>query len=158
MDKSLHFYLLSPVPRPILAIGKYVAGLFATSVVFAASVALQFYGLLRGFASASVHEYLQKGGWNQILAYMGVAVLACAAYGSIFLAAGLVSRNPTVPAALLLLGESVNAFLPGTLKMVSVVFYLQSLCPARGLDSVPYFSSRIVASARSAAFRDATAA
>jgi hypothetical protein len=45
------------------------------------------------------------------------------------MAAGLIARNPTVPAALLLLWESVNAFLPGTLKMFSVVFYVQSLTP-----------------------------
>lgn len=129
LDRSLHFYLLTPVPRPLLAVGKYLAAVFATSVVFAASVALQFYGVLRGFGSATVHDYLQKGGWDQILAYMSIAVLACAAYGSLFLAASLLARNPTVPAALLLLWESVNAFLPGTLKMFSVVFYLQSLTP-----------------------------
>ena len=29
----------------------------------------------------------------------------------------------------LLLWESANAFIPGSLKMASVVFYLQSLCP-----------------------------
>jgi hypothetical protein len=29
----------------------------------------------------------------------------------------------------LLLWESVNAFIPGSLKMASVVFYVQSLCP-----------------------------
>ena len=60
---------------------------------------------------------------------MSVTVLACVISGSIFLAAGLIARNPTVPAALLLLWESINAFLPGSLKMMSVVFYLQSLCP-----------------------------
>jgi ABC-type transport system involved in multi-copper enzyme maturation permease subunit len=129
LDKSLHFYLLTPVPRPVLAVGKYLAALFATSVIFAASAGLQFYGVLRGFESATVHDYLQKDGLNQILAYMSIAVLACVAYGSIFMAAGLLARNPTVPVALLLLWESVNAFLPGTLKMFSVVFYLQSLTP-----------------------------
>jgi ABC-type transport system involved in multi-copper enzyme maturation permease subunit len=129
LDKSMHFYLLTPVPRPVLAIGKYLAAVFATSVVFAASVALQFYGVLRGFDSAAVRDYLQKGGWDQILAYMSITILACIAYGSIFMAAGLIARNPTVPAALLLLWESVNAFLPGTLKMFSVVFYVQSLAP-----------------------------
>jgi len=40
-----------------------------------------------------------------------------------------IAKNPAIPAALLLLWESVNGFIPGTLKMASVVFYLQSLCP-----------------------------
>jgi hypothetical protein len=64
--------------------------------------------LLRGFDSANVSQYLRGGGWNQIAAYMSVAALACAIYGSIFLAAGLVSKNPSVPAALILLWESVK--------------------------------------------------
>ncbi|HLQ78286.1 MAG TPA: hypothetical protein VK210_13085 [Terriglobia bacterium] len=129
LDKSLHFYLLAPVPRPVLVAGKFVAGVFATAVIFSASTALQFYAVLRGFDSASVHSYLQGSGWHDLYAYMGIAALACAAYGSIFLAAGLIAKNPAIPAALLLLWESVNGFIPGTLKMASVVFYLQSLCP-----------------------------
>jgi ABC-type transport system involved in multi-copper enzyme maturation permease subunit len=129
LDKSLHFYLLAPIPRPILVAGKYVAGLFATAIIFSASTALQFYAMLRGFDSVTVHDYLQRDGWHHIAAYMGISALACAAYGSIFLAAGLVAKNPAVIAALLLLWESVNAFIPGSLKMASVVFYVQSLCP-----------------------------
>jgi len=129
LDKSLHFYLLTPVPRFILVAGKYVAGLSATAVIFSASTALQFYAMLRGFDSSTVHEYMQRDGWHHVAAYMGISMLACAAYGSIFLAAGLVAKNPAVIAALLLLWESVNAFIPGSLKLASVVFYLQSLCP-----------------------------
>ena len=129
LDKSLHFYLLSPVPRPVLVAGKYIAGLFATAIIFSASTGLQLFALLRGFDSSTVHEYLQGGGWHDIFAYMGISALACAAYGSVFLAAGLIAKNPAVPAALLLLWESVNAFIPGSLKMASIVFYLQSLCP-----------------------------
>src|SRR4029077_15620301 len=61
--------------------------------------------------------------------YIGVSALACLVYGSIFLAFGLIAKNPAVPAALLLLWENANTFIPGSLKMASVVFYLQSLCP-----------------------------
>jgi ABC-type transport system involved in multi-copper enzyme maturation permease subunit len=130
IDKSLHFYLLAPVPRPVLVMGKFIAGLSATALIFAASTALQLAALLRGFDSASVHEYLNSGGgWHHIAAYIGVSALACLVYGSIFLAFGLIAKNPAVPAALLLLWESANSFIPGSLKMASVVFYLQSLCP-----------------------------
>jgi len=130
IDKSLHFYLLAPVPRPVLVAGKFIAGLSATALIFAASTALQFLALLRGFDSTSVQEYLHAGnGWHHLWAYIGVTVLACTAYGALFLAVGLIAKNPAVPAALLLLWENVNTFIPGSLKMASVVFYLQSLCP-----------------------------
>jgi ABC-type transport system involved in multi-copper enzyme maturation permease subunit len=129
LDKSLHFYLLAPIPRPVLVFGKYLAALFATSVIFSLSTALQFAALLRGYDSTIVDKYLQNGGWDHVFSYMSVAALACVGYGSVFLAAGLITNNPTVPAAFMLIWESVNAFMPGTLKMASVLFYLQSLCP-----------------------------
>jgi hypothetical protein len=68
-------------------------------------------------------------GWTDIAAYLGVTALACAGYGSIFLAAGLVFRNPIVPATVVMFWESVNIFLPASLKKISVIYYLQSLCP-----------------------------
>ena len=49
LDKSLHFYLLTPVRREILLAGKYLAGLLATVVIFTASVALQWEAMLWQF-------------------------------------------------------------------------------------------------------------
>jgi len=150
-DKSLHFYLLTPVPRPVIVAGKFVAGLLATAVIFSLSTALQFLAMMRGFDDVIVHQYLQSNGWDQIAAYMGVSMLACAGYGSVFLAAGLVAKNPTTIAALLLLWESVNAFIPGNLKMASIVFYLQSLCPIEPLPdtTIPPLLRSLVAPAES---------
>jgi hypothetical protein len=56
--------------------------------------------------------------------------LACARhYGSVFLALGLHVRNPIVPAAVLLAWEGANGILPHVLQKMSVLYYLQSLCP-----------------------------
>jgi len=38
-------------------------------------------------------------------------------------------RNPIIPAAVMLGWESINGFLPALLQKVSVLYYLQSLCP-----------------------------
>ena len=38
-------------------------------------------------------------------------------------------RNPIIPAAVLLAWESINGFLPEILQKMSVLYYLQSLCP-----------------------------
>ncbi len=129
IDKSLHFYLLAPIRREVLLVGKYLAGLTATVVIFTTSTALQLWALLWQYPSQVVHEYLQGPGWGHIGAYLGVTALACLGYGSIFLAAGLLFRNPIIPAAIVLLWESANLFLPAALKKISVIFYLQSMCP-----------------------------
>src|SRR5262249_49369927 len=38
LEKTLHYYLLAPVRREVIAIGKYVAGLVTTSALFAICV------------------------------------------------------------------------------------------------------------------------
>jgi ABC-type transport system involved in multi-copper enzyme maturation permease subunit len=126
IDKSLHFYLLAPIRREVLLVGKYLAGLIATVVIFTTSTALQLWMLLLPYDASA---YLRGAGWHHIAAYLGVTALACLGYGSVFLAAGLLVRNPIIPAATVLLWESLVMFLPAALKKISVIFYLQSLCP-----------------------------
>jgi ABC-type transport system involved in multi-copper enzyme maturation permease subunit len=128
IDKSLHFYLLAPIRREVLVVGKYLAGLIATVVIFSISTALQLWMVLLPYG-AEATQYLHGAGWHHVAAYLGVTALACLGYGSVFLAAGLLWRNPIIPAALVLSWESANMFLPAALKKISVIFYLQSLCP-----------------------------
>ncbi len=129
LDKSLHFYLLAPLKREALLIGKYLAGLTAAVATFVTGTALQIAALSWHFEPGAVSEYLRGPGLSQIAAYLGVTALACAGYGSVFLAAGLLFRNPIVPAAGVLLWEGANPVLPAALKKISVIFYLQALCP-----------------------------
>jgi ABC-type transport system involved in multi-copper enzyme maturation permease subunit len=129
LDKSLHFYLLTPIRREVLLIGKYLAGLIATVVIFTSSAGLQLVAMLWQFDRPTILEYFAGPGWVHLAAYMGVTVLACVGYGSIFLAAGMLFRSPIIPAAVILLWESANLFLPAALKKISLIFYVQSLCP-----------------------------
>jgi len=58
-----------------------------------------------------------------------VTVLACIGYGAFFMVAGMLFRNPIIPAAVILIWEGINPFLPTLLKQFSVIYYLKSLCP-----------------------------
>lgn len=130
LDKSLHFYLLTPLRREILVLGKYLAGLLAATVIFSLSTVLQIAAMLLQFDSGTISQFLyQNHGVSQIAAYLGVTVLACIGYGSVFLAAGLLFRNPIVPAAVVLIWEAANPVLPEILKKISIIYYLKSLCP-----------------------------
>lgn len=130
LDKSLHFYLLAPIRREILVVAKYCAGLLATCVIFTASVALQLLAVFALYDGATTSRMLNEGGgWGQVLAYIGITPLACLGYGSVFLLAGLLFKNPIIPAASILMWEGLNWFLPSMLKKISIIFYLQSLCP-----------------------------
>jgi len=130
LDRSLHYYFLAPVRREVLLVGKFLAGVIATSVIFTTSTVLQIAGLYWQDGWRAFSEYLTNGnGTAHILGYMAATILACVGYGSIFLAAGVVFRNPLIPAAIILVWESINSFLPSLLQKISVIYYLKSLCP-----------------------------
>ena len=136
LDKSLHYYFLAPVRREIVVLGKYLAGLVATSVIFAVSAALQVTVWYWHLPKALLDEYLANGhGWQHAFSYTGVAALACVGYGSVFLLAGMILRNPLIPAVSILMWESINSILPAVLRKISVIFYLKSMCPVEILSN-----------------------
>jgi hypothetical protein len=130
LDKSLHFYFLAPIRREVLMVGKFLAGLLATCVIFVTSEILQIVVFTWQFTPNVRDLYLyQNHGLTQAAAYVGVTALACLGYGAFFLAAGMLFRNPILPAAAILVWEGINPFLPALLKKFSVIYYLKSLCP-----------------------------
>lgn len=130
LDKSLHYYFLAPVRRTVLLVGKFLAGLVAASLIFGTSVVLQFAALYWYFDASTRQEYFFHGhGLAHLAAYLGVTLLACLGYGAVFLAAGVMFRNPLLPTAAVLIWEAINPILPVVLQRASVIFYLKSLCP-----------------------------
>jgi ABC-type transport system involved in multi-copper enzyme maturation permease subunit len=130
LDKSLHFYFLSPIRRDVLMAGKFIAGLLATCTIFVTSELLQTVAFLWHFNDRAKDLYLyQYHGLEHAAIYVGVTVLACIGYGAFFMVAGMLFRNPIIPAAAVLIWEGINPFLPAVLKQFSVIYYLKSLCP-----------------------------
>lgn len=130
LDRSLHFYFLAPIRREVLMAGKFIAGLLATCVIFVTSLLLQILALVWQLSPQVRDHYLyQNHGLEQAASYVGVTVLACLGYGAFFLIAGMLFRNPLIPAAAILIWEAINPFLPNLLKQFSVIYYLKSLCP-----------------------------
>lgn len=129
LDKTLHFWFLAPARREVLLAGKYGAGLIASIVIFAGGALLCFAIMVWSHAPFEVQAFWQDAGMQHAFWYATAAAFGCIGYGSIFLAAGLLLRNPIIPAAILLAWESINSFLPELLQKASVLYYLQSLCP-----------------------------
>lgn len=130
LEKTLHYYFLAPVRREVLAFGKYLAGVASAAVIFGASAAASFLILHFAGSTRAAQDFLISGpGVWRLLAYLGVTLLGCVGYGAVFMLAGLLVRNWIIPAALIFGWESLNLFLPPVLKQISVIFYLESLCP-----------------------------
>jgi hypothetical protein len=130
VDRSLHYYFLSPVRREVLVVGKYLSGLVATLLLFSvttvASMLILYFWL---FPAESSGFFFGGAGAGHLLAYLGVTILACIGYGAVFLMLGLFFRNPIIPGLVLYGWEWINFLLPPGLKKVSVIHYLTSLVP-----------------------------
>lgn len=135
IEKSLHYYFLSPVRREILVLGKFLSGLAASCIIFGLGILLSF-TLMYGHFGAAGRDFVFHGpGLGHLLAYLAVTVLGCLGYGSIFLALSLLVKNPILPGVVVLLWETFHAVLPSLLQKLSVMFYLKQLCPVRVLPS-----------------------
>jgi ABC-type transport system involved in multi-copper enzyme maturation permease subunit len=126
VDRSLHFYFLSPLRREVLVCGKYLSGLVATLVLFGISTAGSFIVLYSGTVGAS---YFNSAGLRLAFVYLGITVLSCIGYGAAFMVIGLFFRNPIIPGLLVYGWEWINFLLPPVLKKISIIHYLHSLTP-----------------------------
>lgn len=130
VDRSLHYYFLSPVRREVLVAGKYISGLVASLLLFVTVTALCVVLIYMPLGYTGAMNYLFDGpGLSQALTYLGITALACVGYGAVFLVIGLFFRNPIIPAILLYGWEFINFLLPPMLKKLSVIHYLHSLTP-----------------------------
>jgi ABC-type transport system involved in multi-copper enzyme maturation permease subunit len=129
VNRSLHFYLLAPVRREILLLGKFAAGSISAVFLFGSAMIADF-ALMYAPFGPSGQEYVFHGpGLGQLEAYLFIIILACLGYGAVFLLLSMVFRNPT-PAAMLVLGwEAINPVLPSLLQKISVASYLRHLMP-----------------------------
>lgn len=128
-NRTLHYWLLAPARRETLLAGKFMAGLIASMIIFGGGACLAFAALIWPHDPLEVRLYWESGGLGHAFWYGTAAALGCVGYGSVFLAAGLMVRNPIVPAAVLLVWESAQGILPQVLQKFSILYYLQSLCP-----------------------------
>jgi ABC-type transport system involved in multi-copper enzyme maturation permease subunit len=140
MEKSAHYYLLTPVRRELLAVGKFLAGAIAAASSLGLGVLAAFLLMYCHFGPEARAFMLGGPGLGHLGAYLLVTVLACLGYGALFLLIGLLAKNPILPAIGVLLWESVNHLLPASLKLLSVIFYLEPLLPvsipAKGLTAL----------------------
>ena len=128
-NRTLHYWFLAPARREVLLVGKYAAGLIASAVIFGGGALLTFAAMVWPHDAVEVQAYWNAGGLGHAFWYVAAAVLGCVGYGSVFLAVGMYFRNPIISAAVLLAWEGINGILPHVLQKMSVLYYLQSLCP-----------------------------
>jgi ABC-type transport system involved in multi-copper enzyme maturation permease subunit len=129
IERSLHFYLLSPVRREVLLMAKFAAGSISALLLFGIAVLADFALMYSAYGAAGQEYVLHGPGLGHLGAYLTIISLACLGYGAVFLLLSMMFRNPT-PAAMLVFGwETINPILPSLLQKLSVASYLRHLMP-----------------------------
>ena len=130
LDRSLHYYFLSPVRRELLVAAKYLTGLIVTFFLFGATTVVSFFLVYLPHESTAVRQFLLGGpGLGHLASYLLVTFMACVGYGAVFLFFGFFFKSPALPALAVFGWETIHFLLPPLLKKASVIHYLQSLCP-----------------------------
>ena len=148
-NRTLHYWFLAPAPREVLLAGKYAAGLIASAAIFGGGALLAFAAMIWPHDAVELQAYWNAGGMTHAFWYAAAAIFGCVGYGSVFLAVGLYVRNPIIPALVLLIWEGAAGILPHVLQKISILYYLQSLCPVPAPmdDDVPVLIRLLMAPA-----------
>ena len=143
--KTLHYYLLTPMRREVLLVGKYIVGVLTSGIIFGTGVTLAFV-LIHGHFGAAGRQFVFDGpGLGHYGMYLVVTLLACAGYGAMFLALSLLFKNPIIPGAIVLFWETASNILPAIIQKLSITFYLKNLCPVAVPAEGPFALFTVVA-------------
>ena len=127
-EKTLHYYYMVPIRREMVVVAKYLSGLLLVSTVFLSSSIATYY--LYFWPAPRGHNWsLTRIGTQHLGNYLFVVLLACIAYGALFMLIGLTFRNPMIPAIFVLLLESFGYVLPPVFQRMTIALYLQRFVP-----------------------------
>lgn len=130
LDRSIHYYLLAPVRREILVLAKYLAGLGCCVVLFGLCTLICFLLLYVPFGMEAFITDLGNGiVAEQLSLYLGIVLLCSMGYGAVFMATGLMFRNPLIPIVVVAGWEMLHFVLPPALKVFSIIYYIKGLLP-----------------------------
>jgi ABC-2 type transport system permease protein len=122
-DKTITYLFTRPIPRGAVLLGKFLAYFVCTTMVVTPSLMIVYF--LMGLSGASL-----AGTFPSLLKDLGLVILGLLAYGGLFAWVGAQFKRPLVIGLVFVFGfEQVALILPGSIRNLTVSYYLQSLVP-----------------------------
>jgi ABC-type transport system involved in multi-copper enzyme maturation permease subunit len=122
-DKTITYLFSRPIPRGAVLVGKYLAYLACTIFVVLPSVIVVWLLIvpIGGSLAASFPDLLKD---------LAMLATGLAVYGAVFALIGAALKRPLLVGLIFIFGwETMVMAIPGSLKRISVSYYLQSLVP-----------------------------
>ena len=118
-DKTITYLFTRPIARGAIVLGKYLAYLLCVISVVLPSVALVFMVMV---------PFRDMGMlFRPLVIDLGLITLGLAAYGAVFLLAGVSFKRPLVAGLVFIFGwEQIALTLPGYLHHLTIAYYLQA--------------------------------
>jgi ABC-type transport system involved in multi-copper enzyme maturation permease subunit len=124
-DKTITYLFVRPIPRSIIYLGKYLAGILTSLIIVIPSATLSFFILSTLDPVSEVVRHM--GVFLQDLSILFLGILA---YSSLFGAFGAVLKRPLLWGIVFSVGwEWVVTYIPGYIHKFTILHYLQSLLP-----------------------------
>jgi ABC-type transport system involved in multi-copper enzyme maturation permease subunit len=118
-DKTITYLFTRPMSRGAIVLGKYLAYLLCVMSIVLPSVALVFLVMVP-FRDMGMLV-------RALIGDLGIIALGLAAYGAVFLWAGVSFRRPLVAGLVFIFGwEQLALTLPGYLGRLTIAYYLQA--------------------------------
>ena len=142
-DRTLPYLLARPVPRYLLLSGKYLAGILVGGVIVISSLLVSCIIITKGSTDILILSRIS-----------GTLLLELLVYSALFMLLGGLLRHPMVAGLMYVFGwEKLIAHVPGNVRLLTVMHYLQTLYPdlsthevfdmtSSKLLALPSFSSR----------------
>lgn len=124
-QQTIAYVLIRPMPRSAYLAGRFLAFMLVASAIYAVSLGTTY-------ASATILHNFGFSAATLILAahYLGVGLLALAAYGGVSLLIGAMTRRPIVYGAVLFFGwQRAATIVPGLVDFITVQKYVESMQP-----------------------------
>jgi hypothetical protein len=130
-DKTITYLFTRPIARGAIVLGKYLAYLLCAAAFVLPSAALVFLIMVPFDGMGTL--------FRTLLGDLGVIAMGLAAYGAVFLWAGVTFKRPLVGGLVFVFGwEQLALVLPGYLRRLTIAYYLR---PATlGLASLAFIT------------------
>ena len=131
-NKTLVYLTTSPVSRASIIVSKFMAHTLISAIII-------IFGLLISFVISNFSNLLNVVYLGRLGVFLGAALLAVLAYGSLFTLLGTFMKKSILVGLFLVFGwEAIAQFLHGATQKLTIIHYIKSLLPAR-LSSVRSF-------------------
>jgi ABC-type transport system involved in multi-copper enzyme maturation permease subunit len=122
-DKTITYLFTRPIRRGAVLLGKFLAYFVCTVMVVLPSLMIVYF--LMGLSGATL-----VGTFPSLLKDLGLIILGLLAYGGLFAWVGAQFKRPLVIGLVFVFGfEQIALIIPGSLRHLTVSYYLQSLVP-----------------------------